>query len=181
MKSFLEYMNEARGGDYVIVNKKTGVLMKRSNKKGDLPALYGTERDAWDVVDKLASHGKDYTVKKCADYHVESVPFGPQEAAEMAEEVKTADQIKREIVSKHAGHFSQEAQDYLHKSKTYGNRAISHLMDNHGIAPGYAKAAISKIKDDVESSLGSSKSSTNAERINRYLGQKHIGPIKRSK
>lgn len=102
------------------------------------------------------------------------------------EETKTADEIKREIVKKHAGHFPQAAQDYIHKSKTYGTRAINHLDDHHGIKPGHAKAALDAIKADVETSLGKGAvarkgdaKSTNAERINRHLSQKWIGPIKR--
>jgi hypothetical protein len=33
-----------------------------------------------------------------------------------------------------------------------------------------------KIKDDMKASFGSSKRSSNAERIDRYLSQKWIGP-----
>ncbi len=93
------------------------------------------------------------------------------------EKVRTADEIKREIVSKHAGHFPQAVQDYLHKAKTYGNRAINHLYDEHGIKPGHAKAAIDKIKDETQQRLGGSgPKQTNAQRIDRYLSQKWIGP-----
>lgn len=96
---------------------------------------------------------------------------------ESANKPKTADEIKREIVSKHAGHFPQAAQDYLHKAKTYGNKAINHLDDEHGIKPGHAKVAIDAIKDETQQRLGGSgPKSTNAQRIDRYLSQKWIGP-----
>lgn len=97
---------------------------------------------------------------------------------DFTEETKSYDEIKREIIKKHAGHFPQEAQDYLHKAKTYGNRAINHLDDHHGIKPGHSKAAIDNIKNEMQARLGNVKTSTNAQRIDRYLSQKWIGPRK---
>jgi hypothetical protein len=165
MKGFRQWLSEVRGGDYVVVNKKTGVVASRNNKKNEPHALFGTERDAWDHADRLTGYGKhEYIVKHKNDVH-------------LGEETETADQIKRKIVQKHAGHFPQAAQDYLHKSKTYGNKAYDHLEAEHGIKIGHAKSAIDNIKRDMKSSFGSSGPSLNAAgRINRYLNQKTIGP-----
>jgi len=64
MIGFKSYLSELRGGTHVVVNKKSGVIATRNNRKGEPPALFGTERDAWDHADRLSSYGKnEYTVK----------------------------------------------------------------------------------------------------------------------
>lgn len=57
MKTFKQLVLEVtRGGDYVVVNKKTNKAVKRTGiNKHDTHALFGTERDAWDHADRLTA------------------------------------------------------------------------------------------------------------------------------
>lgn len=65
MKSFKQWLSETvRGGTHVVVNKKTGKIVTRNNRKDEPHALFGTERDAWDHADRLTGYGKhEYVVK----------------------------------------------------------------------------------------------------------------------
>lgn len=61
MKSFRQFIDEARGGSYIVVHKQTKVPVKDS--KG-LTHLFGTERDAWDVADKYTRKGHEHIIAK---------------------------------------------------------------------------------------------------------------------
>ena len=140
-------------------------------------SAYNTDEDLHEIAELLFDRAREVDVVDMSDYDYIIGNEDEDEYDEFTEETKTADQIKREIVSKHAGHFPQGAQDYIHKSKTYGTRAINHLIDNHGIKPGHAKAALDKIKDDMSASFsGPSKALTQSQRVGRHLSQKWIGP-----
>lgn len=184
MKNFREYLGEAFpfGGSaeedvYTPHVKISHSLLLRLFEYFHENSSYNDDEDLHDVAELIFEVGGDGEVVDMDDY--DYIIGNDEEDDDVYEstEYKTTDEIKREIVTKHAGHFPKEAQDYLHKSKSYGNKAYDYLEANHGIKIGHAKAAIDKIKDDMKSSFGSSGPSLNAAgRINRYLNQKTIGP-----
>ena len=183
MKNFREYLGEAFPfGSHDDVEAETPhikishSLLIRLFEYFHENSSYNDDEDVHDITELIFDVGSDGEVVGMDDY--DYIIGNDEEDDDVYEstERKTTDEIKREIVTKHAGHFPKEAQDYLHKSKTYGNKAYDYLEANHGIKIGHAKAAIDKIKDDMKASFGSSKRSTNAERIDRYLSQKWIGP-----
>jgi hypothetical protein len=182
MKNFREYLGEAFPfGSHDDVEAETPhikishSLLIRLFEYFHENSSYNDDEDIHDIAELIFDVGSDGEVVGMDDY--DYIIGNDEEDDEFTEETETADQIKRKIVQKHAGHFPQAAQDYLHKSKTYGNKAYDHLEAEHGIKIGHAKSAIDNIKRDMKSSFGSSGPSLNAAgRINRYLNQKTIGP-----
>lgn len=61
MKSFKTFLGEARGGSWIVINKKTKKPV--NDTKGQV-WLFGTERDAWDIADKYTRRGEEYTIAK---------------------------------------------------------------------------------------------------------------------
>lgn len=88
----------------------------------------------------------------------------------------TGEEIKRKIIDKHAADLPDSAREHLHGAKSYSTKTMDHLIDHHGVSPGKAKSVLTNIKNDMSSSLSSSKTSSRAEKVSRALGQKWIGP-----
>jgi hypothetical protein len=113
---------------------------------------------------------------------------------ELAERNKAVDIIsivKSEAVSWSKSHDKQPTDDeiaeivkYLLKSKTFSLGKMDDTFGSATVSTGFLKSVIEKVKAAINdagfSKTGNaSKTATQADRINSYLKQKHIGPIKR--
>jgi hypothetical protein len=73
---------------------------------------------------------------------------------------------------------------YLLKSKTFSLGKMDDEFGSATVSTGFLKSVMEKVKTAINDAGfsktgGASKTATQADRINSYLKQKHIGPIKR--
>lgn len=96
------------------------------------------------------------------------------------------------VVKKKAEEYKSKATEdelskiiaYFEKSKTFSLGKMDDMFGSQTVSTGFLKAAIAVVKDAVDSAGYGKKGSVSAtqsqaQRIDSYLKQKHIGPIKR--
>ena len=67
--------------------------------------------------------------------------------------------------------------DHLHKAKNYGNKTMDSLESHAGISTGSARRITKAVSDHMKANFGSpNKTQTQAQRVDRYLKQKWVGP-----
>jgi hypothetical protein len=94
------------------------------------------------------------------------------------------DPIHREYISNEVHRFfpkddpkHNKIVDHLHKAKNFGRKTFETLETEAGISLGSAMRITKSVADHLKTNFGSpNKTQTQAQRVDRYLKQKHIGP-----